>query len=275
MSAGWSETALDSAEDALFALTALKGKNWLCRGQARAGHRLIPTIDRKPLARRPRVEKLALERRSIDVFRSIARYFTDDGERGAMLNDTIALMVLRHHDVTTRLLDWTGSPFVAAYFAAEKHDTEDGAIWAFDQRRYETEGAQQWRRWPETTVGGKGEHFVASLTAFRVDEPPDWFVCAFYEGGFPRQRAQDGAYSMTARFDRDHADAIAQLLGDQSFYHRYVIRAGIKKDLRAALREQHGIWRGALYPDSAGAAGIAREVFPTVPGRKPSRRRSS
>ena len=50
----------------------------------------------------------------------------------------------------------------------------------------------------------------AGLTAFTVEEPPDWFICAFYTG-FPRTDAQAGAYTMTARFGRDHADAIARL----------------------------------------------------------------
>lgn len=262
MPAEWGTTTLNSVDEVLATLVELRGKNWLCRGQAQSDHSLVPTIDRDALAGRPRPEKLALERSSINTFRSIARYFADEGERGALVVDTITLMLLRHHGVTTRLLDWTASPFVAAYFAARKHDSANGAIWAFDQRRYEDKGAQQWRDWPETTVNSNGRDFRAELTAFRVDEPPNWFVCTFYSVGFPRQRAQDGAYSMTARFDRDHADAIRDLLGGEQFHHRYVIAAGIKKDLRVALREQHGISEGALYPDSAGAARIAGEVFP-------------
>jgi hypothetical protein len=263
MPAEWGTTTLSSVDDVLATLIELRGKNWLCRGQAKSDHSLVPTIDRAGLAGRPRPEKLALERSSIDAFRSIARYFADEGEREALVVDTITLMVLRHYGVTTRLLDWTASPFIAAYFAARKHDTASGAIWAFDQRRYQDKGAQQWRDYPETTVNNNGEDFRAELTAFRVDEPPDWFVCAFYSAGFPRQRAQDGVYSMTARFDKDHAEAIKDLLHGDEFHRRYVIAAGIKKDLLVALRELHGIWEGALYPDSAGAARIAGEGFPS------------
>jgi hypothetical protein len=211
------------------------------------------------------VRKLSLERSSLDTFRSIARYFSDDGERQAMSTDLTVLMVLRHYLVPCRLLDWSLSPFVAAFFAADGNERQEGELWTFEHERYRVEGAQQWRRWPETTEGRSGDpaHFVADLTAFLPDEPPDWFVCHFYPEGFPRQRAQNGFYSMTARFDRDHSQAIARLLGDRAFFHRYVISARIKASLRATLRDRHGIWRGALYPDSAGAARIAADVFPT------------
>ena len=40
------------------------------------------------------------------------------------------LFVMRHHGVPTRLLDWSESPLVAAFFSAIKHDDRDGAIWA-------------------------------------------------------------------------------------------------------------------------------------------------
>jgi hypothetical protein len=72
---------------------------------------------------------------------------------------------------------------------------------------------------------------------------------------------QAAAYSMTARFGRDQADAIAQLLEHEAHYHRYVIRAKTKPALRKVLRERHGVWRGSLYPDSAGAAITACRAF--------------
>jgi len=68
---------------------------------------------------------------------------------------------------------------------------------------------------------------------------------------------------MTPDFGRDHADAISTLLG-KSFsvrYSRYIIAASLKPQLQKTLREKHGIWRGSLFPDSAGAAETARDVF--------------
>lgn len=105
-------------------------------------------------------------------------------------------------------------------------------------------GKEQWRRWPETTVDGSGDPERwggVHLTAFWMNEPPDWFVCVFYQQGLHRQRAQQGAFSTTARFGRHHAAAIAALLREAEAYRRYVISAGLKPELRRVLRELHDV----------------------------------
>jgi hypothetical protein len=239
----------------------LKGKRWLSRGQTKRYNALTPSIDRGAQNGLPRSEKLRLERESIDIFRATARYFAGFGEQGALVDDIVALMVLRHYGVPTRLLDWSTSPHVAAYFAASCDDDDDGEIWTFDEPRYEIEGRKQWARWPETTTDGNLANFVAGLTAFRTTEPPDWFIAGFYPAGFPRQDAQYGAYTLTARFAPDHAEAIQTVLDDASQYHLYIIARTLKPALREWLRTHHGFWRGSLFPDSAGAAQTAQSIF--------------
>jgi hypothetical protein len=252
-----------SEAEAVTVLTELSGKRWLSRGQSRRYGGLVPSIDREPRQRLSREEKLRLERRSIDLFRSTARFFAHPGEQGALEDDIVALMVLRHYGVPTRLLDWSQSAWVAAYFAVCDHDDEDGEIWSFDEPRYEQVGREQWRRWPGTTTDGSGDpdKFDAKLTAFLLQEPPNWFVCGFYQAGFPRQNAQVGAYSLTARFGRDHAMAIADLLPEHSGCQLYVVSANLKPALRRILQENHAIWRGSLFPDTAGAAATALTAF--------------
>ncbi len=259
----WKSTTLRSEAEVLHALAELRGQRWLCRGQPECYRSLFPTIDRPPMARLSRFEKLTLERQSIDLFRSTVQDPTDPHVQHAKHRDLITLMLLRHYGVPTRLLDWSLSPHVAAYFSVRSHDRKDGEIWAFDERLYEQEGAKQWRKYPETTTDGSGDpsKFDHDLTtAFLVPQPSDWFVCQFYSG-FPRQIAQQGAYSFTPRFGRDHAEVIAALLRKIDHYRRYVIKANLKPAIKKILREKHGIWRGSLFPDLAGAAETAHTVF--------------
>jgi hypothetical protein len=127
----WKTTPLDSENDIFDLLTELRAKRWLGRGQSKPYGNLMPTIDRPPFDNVPRREKLILERQSIDIFRSTARFFSDAGERNAVSSDIGALMVLRHYGVRTRLLDWSSRPEVAAYFAVddEANDAVHGELW--------------------------------------------------------------------------------------------------------------------------------------------------
>ncbi len=258
----WKTTTLTDEEELLRVLAELEGKRWLCRGQTKRYNTLLPSIDRSNLRNLLRSDKLLLERQSIDLFRASAKFFAHPGEQGALNDDIIALMVLRHYGVPTRLLDWSSSPYVAAYFAVCDNSTDDGEIWSFDEPRYEDLGKEQWKRWPETTTDHSGDSlkFDAKLTAFVTDEPPDWFICGFYTG-FPRQNAQSGVYTMTARFGRDHAEAIANLFDNPNCYHRWIVSAHLKSTVQRYLRKSRGIWRGSLFPDTAGAAATACEIF--------------
>jgi len=180
------------------------------------------------------------------------------------MNDDIAtLMVLRHYGLPTRLLDWSSSPLVAAYFAVSGHEDKDAELWAFDQQLYAKNGKAQWETHKETTIdlSGREDKFDAKLTAFN-DDPPEWFICPHYPAGFPRQNAQKACYSMTSQFARDHANSIAELLNDSSAHHRYEISKEAKATIREYLAVNFGISRRSLYPDSAGAASVvAGELF--------------
>ncbi len=253
----WNTETLDTEEKVFGRLAKLRGDKWYCRGHSQFYGGLIPSIDRDKMTGISRFEKINLERRSIDTFRASARFFSHPGEMMALTDDIIALAVLRHHGVRTRLLDWSRSPYVAAYFAACQRDDQDGDIWSFDEAEYMKKGAAQWCNPHE---GNWRPEF--DRAAFNVDDVADFFVCITYPMGFGRQNAQDGLYSVTSKLDCDHAHLIERLLGDPSSHTRYIIPKTLKPILRDRLLQHHGIWDGSLYPNSAGAAKTAGAVFP-------------
>jgi hypothetical protein len=65
-------------------------------------------------------------------FQRGARNFLEKEETPNSLTEWLAL--IQHHGAPSRLLDFTKSPFIAAYFAFEdiQYETDESAIWALD-----------------------------------------------------------------------------------------------------------------------------------------------
>jgi len=257
----WRTLKLSSEQDVFKILSELDEKHWLFRGQTKCIKKLIPTIDRGKLKRIDRHQKLSCERSSIDTFRNSVEYFSSIGEHNAKYDDVIALMVLQHYGVPTRLLDWSKSPYIALHFAICGEDNKDAELWAFSHDDYVQKGKQQWRTFPENTTDGTGDDdkFDAKLTAFSMYEPNPWIIAAFYPEGFPRQERQQGLYTMTPHFCVDHAIELEKLLKNPELFMRLVIKSKLKPALRLHLSEKFGIWKGFLFPDTAGAANTAKE----------------
>lgn len=104
-------------------------RNWCFRGQASAEWSL-----RSSLSRHIEVSKVServwglQESRIRRIFRRKSHLFLDDLPEDDEL-EWLALM--QHHGAPTRLLDFTWSPYVAAFFALERA-TSDAAIWAIN-----------------------------------------------------------------------------------------------------------------------------------------------
>ncbi len=104
-------------------------RNWCFRGQASAEWSL-----RSSLSRHIEVSKVSeqvwrlQESRIRRIFRRKSHLFLDDLPE----NDELEwLALMQHHGAPTRLLDFTWSPYVAAFFALERA-TNDAAIWAIN-----------------------------------------------------------------------------------------------------------------------------------------------
>ena len=100
----------------------LYDKTYVFRGHRRADWKLESTLDRDPAARLTRKR-----REHLDAFMFAVR-----GRRGSnpatlvRKNEWWALG--QHHGLKTPLLDWTKSPFVAAYFAFIEDEKNNASV---------------------------------------------------------------------------------------------------------------------------------------------------
>ena len=94
------------------------------RGLTKSEYRLVPSLGRPPF-------KLEHERGLLNIFKQNAVQFVEQRPQ----SQWEWLFLARHHNVPTRLLDWTESPLIGLYFATrsldkpEKNDKKDGALW--------------------------------------------------------------------------------------------------------------------------------------------------
>src|SRR5687768_11156828 len=103
-------------------------------GAANAARPLLTSLDRLGGVNPPHT-KADLEEH---VLRNFIRYSRPHLDEAKPHNDWELLIAAQHHGVPTRLLDWTYSPLVAAFFAtrpARDADNNDRAVWRLDWQR--------------------------------------------------------------------------------------------------------------------------------------------
>jgi FRG domain len=103
-------------------------KNWAFRGQSDAAWPLYSALSRYIIDHGIHRQAWTIqEKRIVRIFKRKAHLFLDHVPDETDAFQWLALM--QHHGAPTRLLDFTWSPFVAAFFALERA-TKDAAVWA-------------------------------------------------------------------------------------------------------------------------------------------------
>jgi FRG domain len=128
----WQEFKADGLASLYDGQTFIRGR-FLFRGQGSAAWHLESSFDR--WFKGDRLKKNQVADRLIELFQSEAEGLSI--ERDIWSDQRRRLALAQHHGVPTRLVDWTESPYVAAFFAfgsglsSGKEDTQV-AIWCLD-----------------------------------------------------------------------------------------------------------------------------------------------
>ena len=231
---------------------------WLCRGEARKF-----TDHRAPLGRLidmslPVSKHVENECCLVDDFVTKSYSILQPYERTFLDTFCNKLVLMQHHRVPTRLLDWTRSPWIALYFAVCDPDAVDvpGQIWAFNGRA--------------VSDSVSPDSVRAASAALRVSDTEEWratmpkspeFVSSFgvYECT-PRMLAQQSEFTFASHLNIDHM----AFIGKHSPELSAIVIPVEGRDLkRAAMRllKSMNIHAATLFPGIDGVGQSVREDF--------------
>lgn len=109
------------------------------RGQQDVNWKLMASISRIVIGNETSEKKAKFyEVQSISEFKSIFHLTTEKIVYSRDMDDMSMLIDMQHFSCPTRLLDWTGSPYVALYFAIRDNFSTDGSLYIWDYLSYLT-----------------------------------------------------------------------------------------------------------------------------------------
>ncbi len=222
---------------------------WCFRGQANASWDLTPSLVRVVGKIDPQ-EALRIESFAVERFKREAhlRASVEDLPRGSGTSlEWLALM--QHHRCPTRLLDWTSSPYVAAYFAVNDLPNCGGAVWIFprflaDQKIQDSPVLRRWLNHP--LEESNNLHAIRTVSPSR---PPLRIVI------------QQGLFTFCSHILDDHGRTTFRFLkGEEVQLLKIVIPAKLKAEFQSRLWTMN-LTGGTLFPDLDGLGRATAELI--------------
>ncbi|MFZ6847003.1 FRG domain-containing protein [Undibacterium sp. RuRC25W] len=202
------------------------------------------------------------EERAIRIFRRKAHIYLQDSS--VLLDHLRCLALMQHHGAPTRLLDFTKSPFVAAFFALYR-TTKNSAVFALDTPKLWTvvpsNAPTLYRDMIDPRVNGNFERYFATNNneVIWVGEP---------EQMDRRLVAQSGTFVVPGVLDKTLEEVIQQYEEGDTLIKKIVLPPSIREEAMLSLYRMN-ITHATLFPDLDGLSrSIGYELEITWPGYK-------
>lgn len=225
------------------------GRRLLLRGQPRQWM-LRPKLLRVAPSGAPFTRLQSAEREALAYFQSQSHLYPDEPlpqDHVDGISELAWWAHMQHHGAPTRLLDWTMSPYVAAYFAAEQFPDDDGVVLVIDSDPVISHLARTTER-----AGGRRFH--------RTDSDPAGLFAFTLERKTRRILNQQGYFTVSTHPNLPHDD----LLNDSgAILRRWVIPSSLKTAVLRHLRSMN-VSAHTLFPGLDGLARSTGEVIKTL-----------
>jgi hypothetical protein len=228
----------------------------LFRGQSNNEWGLVDSLTRMVALDGDTAQAIEIEKIAFNKFFEQAHFFLDPSTLPKRCSLLSWWATMQHFGCPTRLLDWTGSPYVATYFAARDNWELDGAVWAFDPcavlHAQEAPHFEEMRKVIEVTEIGEVREM------FWGKPRPDFVYPYGLRKHNVRIATQQGAFTVCGTIPKDHGSMIDQVLQVPNLgcAMKLIIGRELKPDfLRKLLRMN--ITANTLFP---GLDGLGRSV---------------
>ncbi len=241
----------------------------LYRGHSEVYSNLLPTLARSVQGGAYDAVTL-LERRLLEKFR---RHYLElqslpsdmpTGQYVQGKSDVDVLSLMQHYEVPSRLLDWSESIWVAAYFACASHSDKDAELWFVSESVLDPA--------PSDLPAAQVMQIVSSSIGARPAEyHPAWgmpHIAVMTPMSNARLRAQKGRLTASDNATADHAQLLWRLATMKTgsdkpgnYFGRHIIRASRKRDVLRFLAEERQISAKSLFPDIVGLGRFLRWEF--------------
>lgn len=230
------------------------------RGHANMDWELQPTFLRAIATKDLSEEKaLALEGEALAEFRAHAHLHLSPDECRSINSELGAWTVMQHHGAPTRLLDWTTSIYVAAYFAVTDEFNEDGSITVVHINTLIQQMSNVHKEF-------RFKDLSSSKLLFQTDAPK---ILGFIGSTRKSRRiiAQQGIFSVCKNILCDHGEVLSDIsknTPEEYFYMKLLIPNDQKRIFLSKLRAMN-ITSGTLFPDIDGLGRSITELIYSSP----------
>jgi hypothetical protein len=233
------------------------------RGHASVSwQRLVPSLDRILPKDLSAGQQVLVEAAAIRAFRRHARSLLHVSELDYFRRILDSTTLMQHYGAPTRLLDWTLSPWVACYFAAQEMPDDDAAIWTFNRDELDARNhhhritrVRDFKRFEELASAETIDGWLWSAT--RAGR----YISTFqYEYANPQMGAQQSLFTISGQLGEDHDVALGRSLPEPWQTLKVIIQKKDKQKLRQRLFRMNVAGLN-LFPSVDGVGRHIREAI--------------